>query len=110
MEWPNLQTVAVSSFVGSLLVTSLSSDEIQKFAFSAAVGFISNYKGYAYTGMEPPKYSLLAASIITGYMGTHPIYGHEKTSIVLGSLAIPIYEIYKLFQGLDSGQSDVDNG
>lgn len=110
MEWPNLQTVAISSFVGSLLVGALSSDEIQKFAFSAAVGYVSNYKGYAYTGMEPPKNSLLWASIITGYLGTHPIYGHTKTSIVVGALIVPIYEIYELFKSLDSGQQDADTG
>jgi len=94
-SYPNLQVVFTSSLIGSLLATKLSSDSIQLFAFSAATGVISNWKGYENEGFPIPKNGLLIAWILAGWLGTHPLFGRVKTSIVLGSLLYPTWIVLK---------------
>src|SRR3954469_22917178 len=95
MPYPNLQVVLTSSLVGAQLSVKLSSNPQQLFSFAAITGVVSNYKGYENEDFPIPKYGLLISGLLAGYLSTHPIYGHVKTSIVLGSLIYPTYIVWK---------------
>ncbi len=94
-SYPDLQVVLNWSVPGSFLAEKLSSDPSQLFAFGAMVGVVSDWRGYKSEGYPVPKYGYLIAGILAGYLGTHPILGYTKTSIVIGSLAYPTYIVYK---------------
>jgi len=101
MPYPDLQVVLNWSIAGAWLSDKFNSNTSQLFAFGAITGVVSNYKGYMSEDYPIPEYGLLIAGILAGYLGTHPILGYTKTSIVLGCLAYPTYLVYKELKSMD---------